>query len=186
MYFPDANLIDNREKKLNRANRFTSHQTFPPGFEIVGSHCLNWPITILECVMKYSNLYCDWPIQTMRTTDFEPWFPPIKSYRMVPNSCVHARTLPQIPIVPLCRKIIWSKISGIRGSPSFASFKLTNHNKCVMSYSNLYCGWTIQTMQANAFKPWSLNDLSPKRSDWQGLSTSEILPHCLSDQLFVR
>lgn len=45
-----------------------------PGFEIVGSHCFKLPITILECVIEYSNLHCDWSTQNMRTNDFEPWY----------------------------------------------------------------------------------------------------------------
>jgi len=42
------------------------------GFEIIGSHGLNWPITILECVMCYFTLLCDWSIRTVRANDSEP------------------------------------------------------------------------------------------------------------------
>jgi hypothetical protein len=37
----------------------------------------NRAITILQSVMWYSNMYCDWSIQTMRAKDFEPCFKPL-------------------------------------------------------------------------------------------------------------
>ena len=48
-----------------------NHMSSEKGFEIVVSHCLNGPITNLKFAMLCSNLFCDWPIQTMRTKDFE-------------------------------------------------------------------------------------------------------------------
>ena len=60
-------------KRKIGAPRLTSNKyNIRPWLEIFGQHCLNWPITIRECVMLYSNLLCDWSIQTIRTNDFEP------------------------------------------------------------------------------------------------------------------
>ena len=62
---------DSRSPEQNGDQEWVS---FQPGFEIFGSHCLNLPIIIRECVILYSNLHYDWSIQTMRTKDFEPYF----------------------------------------------------------------------------------------------------------------
>ena len=41
-----------------------------PGFEILCSQSLNWPIRILDCEIKYSKSYFDWSVQKMRTKYF--------------------------------------------------------------------------------------------------------------------
>ena len=54
------------EKNPQFLSRFSS------GFEIIGSHCLNWRSSKYD--VQYSLQYSYWPIQTMRAKDFEAWF----------------------------------------------------------------------------------------------------------------
>ena len=60
-HFPPGHHFRFRHYKLQRCYHESTRNNIPvvSGFEILGSYCLNWPITILEYVMWYSMLYCD-------------------------------------------------------------------------------------------------------------------------------
>lgn len=69
------NVFESRPIQRPECIRLDGERICVPGLlvEIVGSPSLKWPITILECVIEYTNFYCDWSTQKMRTNDLEPW-----------------------------------------------------------------------------------------------------------------
>ena len=68
------------------------------GFEIFGLHSLNWAITVLQCINRFSVSNCDWSIPTMQIKISNPVFEIKYLYRYLYS-----------PSALISRTMLWKK-----------------------------------------------------------------------------
>ena len=122
---PDINLSNMRKSSL---------------FKNLGSHGLNWPIKILDCVMWYRTFYCDWSIQTMLTKDFELWVM-IRVFRRV------AWWLPVSSKPTTTRRTVFTRLSSYVQRRAVLSLLMTSSaSPCTTSSTHARPSWPLKTL----------------------------------------